>query len=75
MDLARAHGLERQRAIAAIYLAMQEKAALTPEATAAASRAAKLASKYDDPVCRLLVDVLNNGPKTLAAADEPKSQG
>lgn len=65
MELARANGLDRQRAMAAIYLAMQEKVALTSEAPAEAVRAARLASRFDDPVCRLLLDVLNNGPKSI----------
>jgi tetratricopeptide (TPR) repeat protein len=69
MEMARVHGLERQRALAAIYLAMQEKFAHTPEAPTAAARATELASKFDDPVCRLLIDVLNNGPKKMSSAD------
>lgn len=70
MEIARVHGLERQRAMASVYLAMQEKAAHTEHAREAVALATSLAKKFNDPVCKLLLEVLANGPKKRAGAGE-----
>jgi tetratricopeptide (TPR) repeat protein len=69
MEFARVHSLERQRAMASVYLAMQEKAANTEQAQEATILATSLTRKFDDPVCKLLLEVLANGPKKLAGFD------
>jgi tetratricopeptide (TPR) repeat protein len=70
MEIARSQGLERQRVLASIYLAMQEKAAQTEEAEAAVQLANSLGSKFNDPICKLLLEILANGPKQFAEASE-----
>ena len=75
MEIARVHGLERQRAMASVYLAMQEKAAHTEHTREAITLAISRASKFNDPVCKLLLEVLANGPKKFAESGEAKVVG
>lgn len=62
IELALKHQLERHAALATVFLAKEEKRAMTEFSQLAVAEAERLATKYKDPGFRLVLRTLREGP-------------
>lgn len=62
IELARKHQLERHAALATVFLAKEEKHAMTESSQHAVAEAERISAEYKDPGFRLVLRTLREGP-------------